>query len=119
MPEAFVSQLLFLYRYIFVLTEVTLKVVRARDMRAFGNRGLGIRVFISLAGTLFIRTVEQAERVHRAMLSRGFQGRLHSLKPLSFRTADASFLSVIFSLLYFFRAYDIVGAIGRFSMKVF
>ena len=36
-PEIFISQLLFLYRYIFVLVEETLRMVRARDLRSFGK----------------------------------------------------------------------------------
>ena len=38
-PSLFVSQLLFLYRYIFVLMEETMRIVRARDMRSYGRRG--------------------------------------------------------------------------------
>jgi len=119
MPEIFVSQLLFLYRYLFVLTEVTMKVVRARDMRSFGSRGSGIKVFSSLVGTLFLRTIEQAERIYQAMLSRGFEGKLHSLKPYRFRISDAVFLAGIMSVLILFRTHDIVEAVGRVYLKVF
>ena len=41
MPEMFISQLLFLYRYIFVLVEEALRMVRARDMRSFGKEVMG------------------------------------------------------------------------------
>ncbi len=119
MPELFVSQLLFLYRYIFVLTEKAMKVVRAQDMRSFGRKGRGMKIFISIAGTLFLRTVERAERIYQAMLSRGFRGSIPALRLYSFRTADAVFLAITFSLLYLFRMHDIVETAGRFSAGIF
>jgi cobalt/nickel transport system permease protein len=119
MPELFVSQLLFLYRYLFVLTEETMRIVRARDVRSFGRRGRGIKTFIHLAGTLFLRTVERAEQIYKAMLSRGFTGTLHSVRSYRFSGADAAFLCSTAAVLYLFRAYDLVGAVGRLSMKVF
>jgi len=119
MPEIFVSQLLFLYRYIFVLTEEAMKVVRARDMRSFGKRGSGMKVFTSIIGTLFLKTVERAERIYQAMLSRGFQGTIHALRPYCFRSADALFIAITFSVLYLFRMHDIVDAVGRLSAGIF
>ncbi len=118
MPEIFVAQLLFLYRYIFVLVEEAMKVVRARDMRSFGKRGLGIKPAINLFGTLFLRTVERAERVYQAMLSRGFAGRLNTSKTYCFRMADVLFACLTIVFLYLFRTHDIVGIIGRLSMRV-
>ena len=49
-PAVFVSQLLFLYRYLFVLIEEALRIVRARDMRSFGNHGSGMKVVVRLIG---------------------------------------------------------------------
>lgn len=119
MPAIFVSQLLFLYRYLFVLTEEVMRVVRARDMRSFGKKGRGIMPFTSLVGTLFLRTIERAEKVYQAMLSRGFSGRLHSMRPYHFRTADAVFLCVTVILLCLFRLYNITWAAGRLSSGLF
>jgi cobalt/nickel transport system permease protein len=75
-PSLFVSQLLFLYRYLFVLAEEAMRIARARDIRSFGRRGSGVAVFVRLVGVLFLRTVDRAERIYCAMLSRGFQGDL-------------------------------------------
>jgi cobalt/nickel transport system permease protein len=119
MPEIFVSQLLFLYRYLFVLTQETMRIVRARDMRSFGNKGKGMKTFIQIAGTLFLRTVERSERIYRAMLSRGFTGKLHATRLYRFSGGDAAFLFLTAVMMYLFRAYDLVGAVGRFSMGAF
>ncbi len=119
MPDVFVSQLLFLYRYIFVLAEETMKVVRARDMRTFGSRGKGIKTFVSLIGTLFLRTVERSERIYLAMLSRGFSGTIRPSRTFSFSVIDATFLAGVAGALYIFRMHDVVGYIGRLSMGAF
>jgi cobalt/nickel transport system permease protein len=119
MPDIFVAQLLFLYRYIFVLVEEAMKVVRARDMRSFGNKGKGMKTFVSLIGTLFLRTIERAERIYLAMLSRGFTGPLHTAKRYGFSGSDAAFLFATITALYIFRVHDVVGAIGRLSIRVF
>ena len=60
--------------------EEAMRIIRARDMRSFGTRGTGMKVFVRLIGILFLRTVDRAERIYYAMLSRGFQGDIPSLK---------------------------------------
>lgn len=119
MPNIFVAQLLFLYRYIFVLVEEAMKAVRARDMRSFGNKGKGMKTFVSLIGTLFLRTIERAERVYLAMLCRGFTGTIHPTRTCSFSVTDAAFLATTVGALYLFRMHDVVGYIGRLSMGAF
>jgi len=119
MPELFVSQLLFLYRYIFVLTEEALRMVRARDMRSFGKRGGGMRAYISLVGTFFLRSIERAERIYQAMLSRGFTGRLHAARPYRFSYSDAAFAATTGAAFYILRTQDVVGALGEFFMGMF
>ena len=118
-PEIFISQLLFLYRYIFVLVEETLRMVRARDLRSFGKRGKGMSVFINLIGTLFMRTIERAERIYQAMLSRGFSGTIHYVKIDRFRKTDFVCLSVTGVFLILFRTFDIVNFIGRQAERMF
>jgi cobalt/nickel transport system permease protein len=43
---------------------------------------------------LFARSYGRAQDVHRAMLARGFTGRLHPLFDLHFRPADAVFAAL-------------------------
>ena len=112
-PSLFVSQLLFLYRYIFVLMEETMRIIRARDMRSFGRRGTGVRVFARLVGILFLRTVERAERVYYAMLSRGFHGDMPPLKHFRIASADLAFAASITVLLFIFRFYPVTEELGR------
>ena len=118
-PELFICQLLFLYRYIFVLMEEAMRMVRAREMRSFGARGQGLRTFVSLIGTLFLRTIERAERIYQAMLSRGFTGTMHVAKAYRFGGSDLVCLAVTGIALFILRTYDIVGIIGRQAERIF
>jgi cobalt/nickel transport system permease protein len=119
LPSLFVSQLLFLYRYIFVLMEEAMRITRARDMRSFGTRGTGIKVFARLVGTLFVRTVDRAERIYYAMLSRGFQGDIPSLRQTGIKTADLAYLAAMVMFLAVFRFYRVTEGIGRFAQELF
>jgi cobalt/nickel transport system permease protein len=116
-PSLFTSQLLFLYRYIFVLMEEAMRITRARDMRSFGRRGTEMKVFVRLIGILFLRTVDRAERIYYAMLSRGFQGDILSLKQSHIKASDLAFLTVTISLLVVFRFFRVTEQIGRFAQE--
>jgi cobalt/nickel transport system permease protein len=114
-PALFVSQLLFLYRYLFVLMEEAMRVVRARDMRSFGKRGTGGRIFIRIVGTLFLRAVERAERIYGAMLARGFRGEVPSLRREALRPSDALFVLAAGSLFALCRLVPVPEALGRIA----
>jgi cobalt/nickel transport system permease protein len=113
MPALFVSQLLFLYRYLFVLMEEAMRVIRARDMRSFGTRGTGMRVFVRIVGTLFLRTVERAERIYGAMLARGFRGEVPSMRRETLRPSDAVFVLAAGSFFALCRLVPVPQMIGR------
>lgn len=119
LPSLFVTQLLFLYRYLFVLMEEAMRMTRARDMRSFGIRGTGMHVFVQMIGTLFIRTVDRAERIYDAMLSRGFQGDIPTLKRFRLTATDLLFLMVTGGLLIIFRCLPITETIGCFVRGLF
>lgn len=92
MPRILAAQILFLYRYIFVLAQEGGRMSRAREIRAFGRRGMGMKIFSSLIGHLLLRTWQRAERVHMAMLARGFTGEFHTRKGFDFGLRETLFL---------------------------
>ena len=112
-PRVFVAQLLFLYRYIFVLMEEVMKIVRARDMRSFGKRGRELKYIIPLIGVLFMRTVDRAERVYQAMLARGFNGNIHPAKHYALTITDMLYFSITIGMILFFRVVNLATLIGR------
>ena len=107
MPQLFAVQLLFLYRYIFVLTEESGRASRARELRSCGKKGQGIRSFGSLVGHLLLRTWQRAERIHKAMLARGFTGEFHSSRHSSFGAPEIRFLLLWSALFIFLRLQNV------------
>jgi cobalt/nickel transport system permease protein len=118
-PALFVSQLLFLYRYLFVLMEEAMRIIRARDMRSFGTRGTRMKVFTLIVGILFLRTIDRAERIYYAMLSRGFDGDMPSLKRSRLVLSDLAFLSTMIAYLWTFRFFPIIEGIGLVAQELF
>ena len=49
---------------------------QARDARSFGRRSYPLKIWGTLVGQLLIRTFDRAEQISRAMLARGFSGRI-------------------------------------------
>lgn len=75
LPERLVEIAAFMVRYTDVVTGEMQRMRVARESRAFEARHLGhLRVVAQGAGALFVRTYERGERVHLAMLSRGYAG---------------------------------------------
>jgi cobalt/nickel transport system permease protein len=99
MPQVMILILSFMYRYIFVLVDETMRIQQARNSRNFGGSWLHhVKTFGHMVGTLFIRSYERGERIYAAMLARGFDGQTRTLYKLRFKQADAYF-SAAFSLL--------------------
>lgn len=76
MPRVLVTQLLLLYRYGFVLGSEASRMLRAHALRAPERPRPTWRTMRSLLGELLVRSLGRAERVHTAMLCRGFDGEL-------------------------------------------
>ena len=75
-PALFTAQLLFVYRYTYILIEEAARMSMARDARSFGRRAYPLRLWGELVGQLLLRTFRRAEAIGRAMAARGFTGRL-------------------------------------------
>lgn len=111
-PRLFVTQLMFVYRYIFVLIEEAMRMARARRLRSFRGERLTMAQFTELAGVLFIRTYERAERVYQAMLARNYSGTMSTLGSVSMRPADWAFLVLVLAALAMIRFYGLTARIG-------
>jgi len=119
LPQLFTIQLLFLHRYIFVLADETGRASRARELRSCGKKGLGVDSFGSLLGHLLLRTWQRAERIHSAMLARGFTGRLHSHRQSSFGASEIRFVLGWAILFIALRTFDISGTLGALFTGIF
>jgi cobalt/nickel transport system permease protein len=80
LPPVLVATLQFMERYRHVLVDEVDRMATARRARTFGRRGvLSWSLLGGLIGMLFLRTFERAERVHDAMIARGWDGSIRSL----------------------------------------
>lgn len=103
-PRLLVAIFSLMWRYLFVLVDEALRLMRARLARS-GESGVeggktgGSLIWRAqtaggMAGSLFLRGFERADRIYTAMLSRGYDGEVRSfpLPPLS--AADRIALAV-------------------------
>lgn len=95
-----------------------MRIVRAKDLRSFGTRGTGIKVFVRLMGILLIRTIERAERIYNAMLSRGFRGHIPSTRQFHFTISDGVFVFLTLVFLFTLRFFNITEMLGRFVQEL-
>jgi len=118
-PRVFVVQLMFLYRFVFVLTEEALRIVRARSIRSLGEKGLSLKLFVQIMGVLFLRTVDRAERVYWAMCNRGFDGEIRTLRRLRFTGGDTAFVLVSVLLVAVLRFNNVSEFFGNLALGIF
>lgn len=89
LPQQLVQIMAFMMRYLDATTAEMQRMRVAREARCFDAKGpRSWAVVARSAGALFIRAYERGERVHLAMLSRGYQGRLPALSDVPARPAQ-------------------------------
>ena len=97
-PRLLVAIFGLMWRYLFVLADETLRLLRARAARS-GHAGLpGVklggslawraRVAGGMAGNLFTRAFERSDRIYLAMLSRGYDGEVRAAPLPALDTQD-------------------------------
>jgi cobalt/nickel transport system permease protein len=80
LPPLIVSTLQFMERQIHILVDELARMVQARRSRSFRRSGrLDYGLLTGLIGMLFLRSFERGERVHAAMLARGWDGTVRTL----------------------------------------
>lgn len=106
-PQVLVSIIAFMYRYLFVLTDEAMRLMRARQSRSArtgddasaGSILWRARVTGNMAGQLFLRSYERSDRVYAAMLARGYNGHLLTLNPHEMHDSDWLWGSLVVILL--------------------
>ncbi len=83
-PDPLVLIASFMVRYVDVVADQMRRMKVARASRGFDGRSLRAwPVLAAGTGALFIRSYERGERVHLAMVSRGWTGRMPVTAPLT------------------------------------
>ncbi len=100
-PPLLVSLLGLTYRYLYLLADEVLRMLRARRARSAGARGPGptwqARTAGGMIGSLFLRAMDRSQRVHAAMLARGYDGRARVVEHRHLAPADRLALTMAFA----------------------
>lgn len=96
-PRFLVLVIQFLYRYLFVISEQAQHMILAAACRGAGEAPLRrdrvrFRAAAGAVAVLFARSYARAQGIHRAMLARGFEGKIALLSPSRITPADGVFL---------------------------
>jgi len=112
-PAILTTIIAFLYRYLFVLTDEVIRLLRARQSRSAAAPGhrpcrdvvmqrlYMARVAGNMAGQLFLRSYERSDRIYNAMLARGYTGQLRTLNAHVMKSSDWLFAALSAILILF------------------
>ena len=97
-PDKMIFLLLMSYRYIAVIEDEYKRLLRAAKFRGFRPKTNihSYKTFAYLAGMLFVRASLRAQRVHQAMLCRGFNQKFYSLDVYKANGFNLIFLISVF-----------------------
>jgi cobalt/nickel transport system permease protein len=99
-PRLLILIAAFMYRYLFVILDEARRMRAALAARGYAPRhALQAATLGRVVTAMFLRTYERAERVHLAMLARGWQQAMPRLDVLTFGRADAVFLAALAALV--------------------
>lgn len=112
-PRALVVQLFLLYRYLFVLGEEARRLGDARALRQPARRHPTLAVARQLLAALLARSLARGERIHRAMLARGFRGEFPLLSRPHLHATDLVFAGLAIGACIALRLLPATGFVGR------
>lgn len=84
-PRAWVEVAMLMYRYIFVLLEITMDMATAQKHRlGYSTTAISLKSAGALAGAVILRAMDQSVKTSEAMLLRGYRGELPVGRPAPF-----------------------------------
>jgi len=112
-PRLLVAVFGLMWRYLFVMADEALRLIRARTARSGHADQPGLKpggslawrgkVAGGMAGSLFLRAIERSDRIYMAMVARGYNGEVRSFALTRLRPVDwlilCSSLGLLFVLL--------------------
>ena len=95
-PTKIVNLFIFSYRYIHAILLEHKRLKEAMEIRGFRPKTNihTYRSYAYLIGMLIVKSHDRAERVHSAMICRGFQGKFFDLSEFSLKRTDFIFISI-------------------------
>ncbi len=94
-PQVFVLIVSFMYRYSYVFVSELQRMQRAMASRNYGARWLwNVPTLGKVLSSLFMRSYNRGERIHVAMISRGYEGTIDLTLATKFGLVEAVFLAL-------------------------
>lgn len=88
-PKLLVAIIGLMWRYLFIMADEALRLIRARQSRSGNSRDSihrsggtltwRARTTGGMAGSLFLRSLERSDRIYMAMVARGYDGEVRTL----------------------------------------
>jgi cobalt/nickel transport system permease protein len=107
-PRLLVAVFSLMWRYLFVLVDEALRLIRARSSRSGhsdlpnlnpgGRFAWRARVTGGMAGGLFLRAFDRSDRIYKAMLARGYDGEVRTAPLPKLKLSDWLILAIILVL---------------------
>lgn len=113
-PKIFITQVLFIYRYITVLLDEANQIIQAYSLRAPNQKGIQYKVWGSLIGQLLLRTMDKADNIYESMCLRGYVGEFYYVKNEKTKGKDYVYLIswlVVFIIIRVFNLIEIIGSV--------
>jgi len=100
-PKRLVHLFFFTYRYIHVMQREYHRMVSSIKIRGFApaNNLHTYKTVAYMVGMLLVKSLDRAQRVHNAMLCRGFRGNLYSLSTFSIKGRDIAALVLMLTAI--------------------
>ena len=100
-PRKIIHLFFFTYRYIHVIYREYFRLKNSMKIRGFTPKTdlHTYKSFAYMVGMLLVRSFDRGQRVHNAMLCRGFKGNLYCLSKLSFKKGDIVSIVIMLTLI--------------------
>jgi cobalt/nickel transport system permease protein len=118
LPRGLVLQLRLMFRHLSTLSEEVSRTLLAYGLRSGRRRGVAPREWGSVAGSVLVRSIGRAERIHTAMLARdGGQRRREPIRWLA-RPSDWLFALAWMAWFLLCRLVDLPALLGSLAQSV-
>lgn len=117
LPSVLVTQLSLTYRYLSLLAEEAARSLSAYRLRAGGGGGVARAAWGSMAGRILLRALDRGERIHQAMVLRGYDGSGRLGQRTGFSWKDIAFAAGWTGFFLFVRLTNVTEWLGSFFIQ--
>ena len=99
-PEMFVEILGITYRYLFSLLSELQKMLLGKESRVVSAKGNSWRTGAKIAANFMLRTLSKGEKVHKAMLARGYSGKFKTYpRNQGWNANSSAFVAIVAAMV--------------------